>query len=1032
MTMTSHSIDEDGDSIMSDCLEMDPTPAMDEALYSRQLYVLGHEAMYKMQNSSVLVVGVSGLGMEIAKNVILAGVKSIGLHDNSPVTIGDLSAGFYFSEQDVGKPRASSCIAQLAELNRYVPVTLESEPLSTDLFSKYSVVIVTGETVQSQITLNSMCRACGAHFISADVLGVVGSIFVDLGPEFEVSDVDGEVPVRGLLSNISQCESGIVTVYDDSRHGLTTGDMVTFEELEGMSELNDCKPMPIKYIGPYSFSIGDTTSLSKYSGGGYFRQVKMPARISFKPLSECVDAPEIVFTDFGKLDSGMQLHVLSLAVSDFRESFSRFPAPHSVDDNAAVLNCAKSIASVRFPDLEIDQALISKLGRCCASQIAPMTSFIGGVAAQEVLKSCSGKFSPIRQFMYFDARECIPNDLPYSDFSPLNSRFDSQIGIFGKSLHEEICRQNTFLVGAGAIGCEMLKNWALMGVASAPGAKIVVTDMDTIEKSNLNRQFLFRDRNVGQLKSEAAAQATKAINPLVNIEAHANRVGTESENVYTDSFWEGQNVICTALDNVSARLYVDSRCVYFKKPLLESGTLGTKGNTQIVVPCLTQNYGATRDPVEQGIPVCTLKNFPNKIDHTIQWARDAFEGIFAHAPAEVNSYLSNADYLKELDSNSGTDLESLKTLKTYLVDRRPSSFEDCVFWARLFFDEKFNHSIRQLLFNFPSDSLTSTGTKFWSGPKRAPLAIEFDETDPLHLQFVTSTAVLLASLFGIQATIQDQFMLSTLKSLKLPAFVPKQIKIASSEEELKEQKEANEPMDYEEEVAKLSSCLPSPESMAGLVLVPLEFEKDDDSNFHMDFVVSCSNLRARNYRIKEESKHETKRIAGKIIPAIATTTALVSGLICLEMYKLMRVEELTIEDFRSAFVNLAIPFFSMAEPMPTDTTTIQLKGKDWSWSQWDFIEVDIGDVTLEGFLKHIETSLGLKVTMLSYKSSMPYSEFGNKKVRAERMKMRFVDVIEIVSKKTLEPSSNYIVLEACVMDADYEDVEIPPIRFKYK
>lgn len=52
------------------------------------------------------------------------------------------------------------------------------------------------------------------------------------------------------------------------------------------------------------------------------------------------------------------------------------------------------------------------------------------------------------------------------------------------------------------------------------------------------------------------------------------------------------DVVVNALDNVNARLYVDSRCVYFNKPLLESGTLGPKCNTQDVIPRLTENYGS--------------------------------------------------------------------------------------------------------------------------------------------------------------------------------------------------------------------------------------------------------------------------------------------------------------------------------------------------------------------------------------------------------------------------------------------------------
>ena len=355
------------------------------------------------------------------------------------------------------------------------------------------------------------------------------------------------------------------------------------------------------------------------------------------------------------------LHVGFRALDEFRLRQGRLPRPRNEEDANVVLQIAVEINKASASPLEeLNDKLIKELAYQAVGDVAPMAAVIGGLVAQEVLKAVSGKFNPIHQFMYFDSLESLPanSELSEAACQPTGSRYDAQIAVFGSEFQQKMVNARQFLVGSGAIGCEMLKNWAMMGLGSGPDGFVYVTDMDTIEKSNLNRQFLFRSWDVTKLKSQTAVDAVVKMNPDLGgkIKAFQDRVGPDTENIFDDAFWESLTGVTNALDNVDARKYVDRRCVYYCKPLIESGTLGTKGNTQVVIPHLTESYSSSSDPPEKTIPMCTLKNFPNAIEHTIQWARDKFEEMF-RAPAEnVNMYLTQPNFIETTMKQSGTQV----------------------------------------------------------------------------------------------------------------------------------------------------------------------------------------------------------------------------------------------------------------------------------------------------------------------------------------------------------------------------------------
>ncbi|KAK7916550.1 hypothetical protein WMY93_012311 [Mugilogobius chulae] len=494
--------------------------------------------------------------------------------------------------------------------------------------------------------------------------------------------------------------------------------------------------------------------------------------------------------------------------------------------------------------------------------------------------------------------------------------------------------------------------------------------MDHIEKSNLNRQFLFRAQDIGKPKSEVAARAVKAMNPQMNITAHQNRLSSESEKVYDYHFFSELDGAAAALDNVEARAYLDTCCVAHKKPMLEGGTLGSKGHTLVVVPHLTESYGPAKSSSKKEIPLCTLKNFPHRIEHTLQWARDQFEGLFKQTPKNMMMYLRDEDFMNQTLGRG--EVEALQTFTEVwngLVElesggKRPKTWEDCVKWARLQWETLFHNDIRQLLHCFPHDELTSNGLPFWSGTKRCPHPLTFDPSNVTHMDYVMTAAHLYAQTYGISSITDRALTKEILEKVTVPEFIPQSLKIAVTDEELEEQKETDEAdkEKLEELKQKLSSA--SLKSLK-IEMFPVEFEKDDDSNFHMDFITAASNLRAENYDIPAVDRHESKRIAGRIIPAIATTTAVVSGLMCLELYKLVQ-EHQDVRSYRTAFVNLAVMYFVLSRPSRAKEFTVAEK----KFTLWDDFLVEGRpsggqEMTLEQLIQFVKDKCGLEVCSLS-------------------------------------------------------------------
>jgi len=895
------------------------------------------------------------------------------------------------------------------------------------------VLLCVDRPLSTQLLLNDACRNISESlqcmenecipFISIETSGVFGKAFCDFGEDFYVIDEDGETPKATLLDRIEYIEDGQIDVrcVEGERHDVSKGDQIAFQwksGLEGDSVMNNKKCVVTYVKNPTCFSVkfysdledGTTcegSELDELMGelnndSNAFQRVKIPRAVSFLSLRDALaaqnDPKKDVFAA-SDLDKSFDPARRSAVIASFEalESIAKEQDElPSFDDEGSFLK-----AAIKFggEDSKQFKKIVTSFARCAKAKFTPLQAIYGAVGAQEALKAASGLYNPVKQFLLYDCDEILPG--AHEQNSKETGKVSGMSYILGKKLSKKLSSQKVFVVGSGAIGCEVLKNLAAMGVGTkkTKGGCIILTDMDTIEKSNLSRQLLFRDGDVGKFKSTAAEEAMQRLNPKVKMNVHTCKVGDDAKGTYFDDmFWsDGVDVILNALDNVEARLFIDSQCVANQKALVDAGTLGSKGNVQVVVPRQSESYASSSDPPEPTIPVCTLKNFPYEISHTIQWGRDLFDGLFTRRPGQVNEHrqslstMKPSDFAKSLFDKLGEDasIAVAKELADDCItfDREDENYIEnlksaslawaCDLACTLFYD-----SMNALLKQHPLDSLDDDDKPFWSGTRKAPAPLSYlnDEDSQLDADTVNSNIVdfvRYAARLRLETYGRDILQCSSISE--------EEAKLSLQEFSANGHADADEENSEDSFQKRITEKIKAAKNLSSIITEDLtiaEFEKDDDSNGHVAFVTAASNLRAIVYGIAPVDAMETRRVAGRIVPAMITTTAFVSALSCIELVKLTQGAKL--HSHRNAFINLALPFFAFTSPLPAEEVE-GLHGS--SYTIWDRITVKEsqkyaakGGITMRRFLRQVRKKAQagedeIEVSNVSFGPFMIYANF---------------------------------------------------------
>lgn len=926
----------------------------DNDLYDRQIRTLGEDANQKILTSSVVIIGLeNGLATEIGKNLCLLGVSEIFLFDNEHIQQSNLETGFYYSESNIGEIRSKVLSEKIKELNPYVnvlPIFSEEE------IQTYSILMIVNQSPEKVIYYE---KKFSNKMVCVFSTGVAGMVFSYAGKNHTITDTMGENIEPVQIGSIDIL--GKVLCAQNNKHNFQSGDYIKFENVEGLNVLKLLdKEFKINVISPTCFTITDEFDFSEIKlSNGTATIIKKSISISHQSFIVQVEKPtfNLSFDDSEIIFNTLLTYFKSI------DSFKT--------DNPWSQEYSKTLNETFGEN--------TNLARTFGCEFLPVFSVIGSVAAFETIKLITGKFMPINQFWcWYD-----PNLITIN--KPLTIGLTSIGKIYGSDIESKLANSSWFIPGSGAIGCELLKNLAFLGVATNKGT-IYLTDPDNIEKSNLNRQFLFRSHHIGKPKSLMAAESIRLMKPSFNIVGLTQKVCKDTQS-FVDKYTAQVTGVINALDNIEARRYMDQECFNKQMPLFESGTTGTKGNTQVVIPFLTETYSNSVDPPqEKSFPICTIISFPNEIAHTINWAMDYFD-IFNRGPKNINKWIKDSSVFDNgvsVENNQGKE-----DVFNFLIKFNIKSFTDCVHYAIIMFYEKYKHQIEQLLTTYPEDYKTEDSNFFWSNGKRRPKPFDkFDSNNSHHLDYIEATSLLIAQVYQLDEQVER--------------------------DEIKSIADKYEYININKDVKSVDIVLPDNSSFKNIVLKPEEFDKDNI--IHVKFITASSNLRAINYGIPPVTFQETKGIAGRIIPAIATTTSVVSGLIVLEMLKYI----LPIETkYRSTYINLADTTLVYSEPIAAGMTLIGGQ-KVNIWIKFEFTY----DTTIQKFKEYYENMFKTEISMITYGTAILYSnlDFINCDIDITK------NLSEII--KQINEDVDFSEISIITIISSNDEIELPEIHFK--
>ena len=476
---------------------------------------------------------------------------------------------------------------------------------------------------------------------------------------------------------------------------------------------------------------------------------RLKSSVPHEKLSQCI--ADGIFTScntqkfyFSKRSKQEEIYTAKFysmyCIEQFEEKFKRLPNRNDITIIEEMIQNIKEKNPLNFPfSLENIHDFVMKASIQSSIVFSPVITHIGGLVSQEALKTITKVHVPLSQWYFADHTDVL-DAIPGFPFEEIEYSPNIHVieRVLGSKYFQGLRNQHIVLVGCGALGCELIKIFSLLGVK-----KVSVIDPDRISSSNTTRQFLFKENHVSMFKAEVAAEIIKQHNSDIVIDVYTLAISDSTlRKSFPDAFWNTVDVIYSAVDSFRARNFLSFLSRWFNIPMLNSGTTGFKCSASVHIPSITAPFSAEdTEGIERQKQLCTGRKYPYKAWHCIFSASGEFTNY-------IDSYSNKIKRNYIPDDGLGS---IYKNLSENCSDENFSLLADAIL------KEIFISKMESLIEENPKDSIDKHGNLFWEDETRVyPNILDFDDENiqDLILEAKNSIINVLKTIFISPGNIQ--------------------------------------------------------------------------------------------------------------------------------------------------------------------------------------------------------------------------------------------------------------------------------------